>query len=258
MPASIDCLIVPAAGLGTRMKPVNPPENPNLPKELLPVGDQPAIHYAIAEGLDIGVNRIVVVLNRSKPELQAYLEGLDAPISIAYQESPTGEADAIATAENLAGTNAIAVAYPDNIYLPAPGAMRRLAAAFKQYGEDVVALARVTAANESTISHAGQVDLQPLDEHIYRIHQLGLKQPGHFKRRYPEELRTSGMMIVGPHLFDTIRKARPNVGEGEFTDEPIRRRLLQERGLLGVGLPGAMHDIGNPQGYAQCLACIEE
>jgi UTP-glucose-1-phosphate uridylyltransferase len=231
------------------MKPVNP----SLPKELLPVGEYPAIHYAIAEGSDIGVKRIVVVLNQSKQRLLDYLTNLDVPITFVYQEQPTGEADAVALAQEIGAGHAVAVVYPDNIYLPTPGALRRLTAVFEHFNQDVVALSRVTAQNETRMGHSGQVELERLDGEVYRIRRLFPKQPGHFVRRYPQELRTSGMMIAGEHLFETIRRARLSVSEGEFTDEPVRALLTKERGLLGVSLPGTIHDIGNPAGYANCL-----
>ena len=60
------------------------------------------------------------------------------------------------------------------------------------------------------------------------------------------------MMVCGPHLFDAIRRTRDTVTEGEFTDEPVRRLLLEERGLLGLRLPGQVFDIGNPEGYVRC------
>lgn len=227
--------------------------HPNLPKELLPIGEMPAIHYAIAEGSDIGVKRTVVVLNRFKQRLHDYLTDLDVPITFVYQDLPTGEADAVALAEEVVAGHAVAVVYPDNIYFPKPGALRRLAAVFEQFNRDVVALSRVTAQNETMISHSGQVDLERLGSEVYRIRQLFPKHPGHFVRRYPQELRAAGMMIAGAHLFEAIRRARLCVNQGEFTDEPVRTLLVKERGLLGVSLPGTIHDIGNPAGYANCL-----
>lgn len=227
--------------------------HPTLPKALVPIGALPAIHYAIAEGRDIGVKRIVVVLNRSEPRLHDYLTGLDVPVTLVYQDRPTGEADAIALAESVVAGHAVAVVYPDNIYLPAPGALRRLVAVFAQFNRDVVALSRVTAHNETMISHSGRVDLERLGSEVYRIRRLFPKQPGPFVRRYPQELRAGGMMIAGAHVFETIRRARGCVNQGEFTDEPVRTLLVKERGLLGVSLPGTLHDIGNPAGYAHCL-----
>ena len=63
-------LIIPAAGLGKRMRTVNP----DLPKELLPVGHKPAIQYAVEEGLSAGIQKIVIVISRQKEIIRQYFE----------------------------------------------------------------------------------------------------------------------------------------------------------------------------------------
>src|SRR5690606_7443439 len=60
--------VIPAAGLGTRFLPATKA----VPKELFPIGDQPAIQWVIDEALGAGIDHIVVVTSRSKPALEAY------------------------------------------------------------------------------------------------------------------------------------------------------------------------------------------
>ena len=47
-------LIIPAAGLGTRMQTVNP----DIPKELFSLGYKPAIQYSVEEALSAGIKNI--------------------------------------------------------------------------------------------------------------------------------------------------------------------------------------------------------
>jgi UTP-glucose-1-phosphate uridylyltransferase len=246
-------LIVPAAGLGTRMKVVAP----DLSKELLPVGPKPAIEYTMVEGMDAGVEAIIVILSRAKEDLHEYLASLDYPITFLYQDQLTGEADAIALAEPVVGDDSLAIIYPDNVYLPSSGALKLLFGAYERHGTDLLALTRVTTDTEATFSNAGRVNLAPLEEGLYRIQRFAKKAPGHFQRRFPVELRACGMMICGVHVFDAIRRMRPTVTCGEFTDEPVRRFMLEEWGMLGLCLPGAVFDIGNPQGYRNCLQVLK-
>ena len=51
-------LLIPAAGLGTRMRAVDA----KRPKELLPLNGKPAICYTVAEGIDAGVERVSVTV----------------------------------------------------------------------------------------------------------------------------------------------------------------------------------------------------
>jgi UTP--glucose-1-phosphate uridylyltransferase len=55
-------LIIPAAGLGTRMRQVTP----DLPKELLPVGHKPAIQYTVEEGFSANIKNIIIIISRQK------------------------------------------------------------------------------------------------------------------------------------------------------------------------------------------------
>jgi len=62
------------------------------------------------------------------------------------------------------------------------------------------------------------------------------------------------MLASGEHLFDCIEQARSTVRQEEFTDLPVRTRILRQHGLLGCRLPGTVFDIGNPLGYEICRA----
>jgi UTP--glucose-1-phosphate uridylyltransferase len=245
----IGSLVIPAAGLGTRMRVIDP----RKPKELLPIGAKPAIQYAVEEGIDAGVERFFVVISARKEIIKRELSPLEYPITYLYQLQPRGEIDAIALAEPLLEGGDFGIIYPDNLYLPAPGALRRLAEVHDKYAQDVIALSPVTRRNAHDMGNSGRVDLSRLEGNVYRILRLHHKGPGPFTPRFPVELRACGMMVTGAHFFDAIRNVRPNIGEGEFTDGPVRSAILQNRGLLGVRLPGLVFDIGNPEGYASCL-----
>jgi UTP--glucose-1-phosphate uridylyltransferase len=232
--------------------------DPGLPKELLPLGTRPAIHYTLTEGMDAGVEAIIVILRAGKEKLRAYVEMLGLPVTFLYQDRPAGEAEAIALAEPLVDDGSLAVVYPDNICLPSPGGLRLLYETRERQRIDVLALTRVTVDNETGFGNAGRVDLEPLAQGLYRIRRLAGKGAGHFRRRYPVELRACGMMACGTHVFDAIRRARPTALRGEFTDEPVRSLMLEERGLLGLSLPGDIYDVGNPRGYRRCLQAVDE
>lgn len=224
-----------------------------LPKELLPVGPKPAIQYAVEEGMDVGVERIYVIISAQKELIRRRLSYLAYPITYLYQQQPWGEIDAIALAEPLLQSRCFAIIYPDNLYLPAPGALRQMAEVYDHYAQDVVALSSVAQRDAEGVSNSGRVDLSPLDANIYRIRRLHRKGPGPFSPRFAEELRACGIMVTGTHFFAAVKRARPGVGDEEFTDGPVRNVILEERGMLGVRLPGRVFDIGNPAGYALCL-----
>ncbi len=252
-------LIIPAAGLGTRMKQVNP----DLPKEMLSIGNKPAIQYAVEEGISAGIKNMVVVLNEQKEVIRQYLEtqyrgSTSISFTYTYQKEPLGESDAIGYARDIVGNNAVAVIYPDNVYLPAPGALKALIPVYNKYNRDVVALSQVSPDIALTISNAGRVDISPLNNGLFNISKFIPKGEGHFIPHFRNELRACGIYVSGPHLFDHIEMTRSTVSKGEFTDYPVRTSILKERGMTGCLLDGTVFDIGNPKGYALCLKYMKD
>jgi UTP--glucose-1-phosphate uridylyltransferase len=261
-------LIIPAAGLGTRMRAINP----NVPKEMLPIGYKPVIQYAVEEGISAGIKNIVIIINRQKEIIRKYFEDRrlrqemfphaikeleqiteKSSITFLYQKEPLGESDAIGLAKDIVGNHSVAIIYPDNIYFPAPGVLNILKTVFKQYRMDVIALMEVTDKNAHGISNSGRVDLTYLKDTIYRIERFYSKGEGYFAIRFKGELRACGISISGPHIFEYIERLRDTIKEKEFTDFPVRTLILKERGLIGCHLPGTVFDIGNPKGYELCI-----
>jgi UTP--glucose-1-phosphate uridylyltransferase len=271
MAEEIHYLVIPAAGLGTRMRRVNP----DMPKEMLPILNKPAIQYSVEEGLAAGIKDIVIIINKNKEIIRSYFEdkrsreqlyplaaeAMEEIVKVCrftflYQKEPLGEMDAISLSRNIVGNNAIAIIYPDNIYFPAPGALRILKDVYLRFRTDVSALMKVTEENARGISNSGKVDVLPLEKDIYNITKFYPKGDGYFVPRFKYELRTCGFSILGPYIFEYIERARAFVKEGEFTDEPFRILILKEKGYLGYALPGMVFDIGNPEGYRLCLRSV--
>lgn len=280
-------LVVPAAGLGTRMRHVLP----GVPKELLPIGGKPAIQHALAMGRDAGCLRAVVVLHPDKQTIARWLrdpkpdslytqaaaqemQELNQAMDIAMirQPEPQGEADAIALCRNLVQDGVMAVAYPDNIHLPespgGPGALRALRQALAGLGADpagsgvdMIGLMDPGSANAG-VSDSGRVDLAPVPGSLPRIRDFLPKGEGPFVKRFPDELRTCGIYLALPHFFDFIEQARAAMGRpgpgNELTDGKVRRLMLRAGvTFYGAPLPGQVFDVGNPQGYALCRAYVD-
>ncbi len=259
-------LVLPAAGLGTRMKVVNP----ELPKELLPLGGVPVIHYSFEEALKAGIKDIVLIIGPHKEILRRYIEDRKVRKSLAkdherassvvealnfhflYQSQPAGEADAIALAEPLTGGSPVAIVYPDNVHIPPGQALKRLLDVYMKYGCDVLGLTRVPEPLQKGTGNAGRVKLKPFNEGLYKIIDLLPKGQGHFVPRFPGELRTCGVALTGPHIYQYIKRARQHHSSGEFIDVPVKKLLAKERTLLGALLPGLVYDVGNPTGYHLC------
>ncbi|MEE2756944.1 MAG: bifunctional UDP-N-acetylglucosamine diphosphorylase/glucosamine-1-phosphate N-acetyltransferase GlmU [Myxococcota bacterium] len=92
-------VVLMAAGLGTRMK-------SSVSKVLHPVAGRPMIFYPIRLAIELGAEKIVVILGHQRARIERYLqtEFPNAPIQIAIQEQQLGTAHAVLCAQDaLAG-----------------------------------------------------------------------------------------------------------------------------------------------------------
>ena len=150
----------------------------STPKEMLLIGGNPAIFFAIEEGFSAGINNFSIIISPAKEIIREFLSNPDfakktfptiasrlreirgkSRFAFFYQNEPRGEIDAISLCrEILKPDESVAIIYPDNIYLPAPGALIELIQAFEKLNGDIIALTEVKR-DDRTTSNAGRVDL---------------------------------------------------------------------------------------------------
>ncbi|MDD4952466.1 MAG: NTP transferase domain-containing protein [Desulfovibrionaceae bacterium] len=278
MPGQPQSVLIPAAGLGTRMRGVRPDLAPDLPKELLPIAGRPAIQYALAEALEAGIRRAAVIVRPGKQDLERYLtdpgfaaerypaaaldmarirKALD--IEVLHQQEPRGECPALALAQRFAANRPVAVIYPDNVRLAGPNALCELLAAFAERPGDMVGLMAVDEKNAAGISDSGRVDLEGEEHGLFRIKAFLEKGPGAFRPRFPGELRTCGIYLALPHFFELIARAQRAGFTNELTDNKVRRLMLEQKiEFWGLRLGGSIFDVGNPEGYRQCVEAARD
>ena len=135
-------IIIPAAGLGTRLLPATKV----VPKELLNVYDRPVIQFAIDEAIDAGVERIIVVIHPDKLAIRDYLKSdedyigqlsacgktmlsaalaaVQVPETIdlvfAFQNQPLGLGHAISCCSALVLPGPVGVILPDDVVMGDP------------------------------------------------------------------------------------------------------------------------------------------
>jgi UTP--glucose-1-phosphate uridylyltransferase len=142
MTHTITSVVIPAAGKGTRLLPATKA----TPKELLNIYDRPALQFSIDEAIDLGVQRIVVVIHPDKAGIRRYLTpdrafiddlnasgktrlgaalaNIEVPdhieIMFAEQPQPLGLGHAVLCAAELTLPGPFAVLLPDDLILGAP------------------------------------------------------------------------------------------------------------------------------------------
>jgi UTP--glucose-1-phosphate uridylyltransferase len=257
--------VIPAAGMGTRFLPATKA----VPKELLPIGDTPAIQYVIDEALGAGIDHIVVVSSRHKPGIESYFAprpdlvealrrdgrdeaadrlaavGKDWRVSIVFQDEPRGLGHAVGCAESVVGDEPFAVLLPDEI-MGDSSLLAQMNGVCAASEGSVVAL---KAVSPEEVSAYGVVDpmSDPDSDGVLRVAGL-VEKPA--VAEAPSNLIIIGRYVLTPDVFGEIARLRPGAG-GELQLTDAIRAQVDRSPVHGVISTIARYDTGTPMGMLQ-------
>jgi UTP--glucose-1-phosphate uridylyltransferase len=256
--------VLPAAGLGTRLRPLTRA----LPKELLPIGRRPVLAHIAAELRTAGITEALFIVSEQKPQIRAYFgeayrgevtdEARDLPplrCDYVLQREQRGLGDALLHAEAWAGTEPFVVAFGDCLIEAAPpldpaGPLRRLMATHGAQGATATVL--VEAVPKEKVSRYGVLaPEQPLGASPTEPFAAAdiVEKPA--PEEAPSTLVVAARWVLQPAIFAALRAA-PLDPRGELNMTDAVRALRREGGpLWAVPLhPGeARRDIGNFESF---------
>lgn len=260
--AAVRSVLVPAAGLGTRMLPATKA----VPKELLTLVDRPIIQYGVEEAVRSGVRRVVLVTNpgntltashfapapdleaelgaRGKSGLLADVRALTALADVAcvHQPRPLGLGHAVLCGRDAVGDAPFAVLLPDDVIDAEPPALRQMLDVFTEHGGPVLLVERVPRA---AVHRYGIVAAEPLGAGVFRVTDL-VEKPS--AADAPSDLAILGRYVLTPDVFDALESTdRGAGGEIQLTDG--LRRLLRTRPIHACALNGTRLDAGDRNGF---------
>jgi len=260
--AAIRKVIIPVAGLGTRFLPATK----NLPKEMLPIVDKPALLFNIEEALRAGIHDIIIIQGRGKTaiedffdrsvELEEVLEKsgktnlLERIVNIRNmaniisirQKQALGLGHAILAGEPVVGKEPFAVLLGDEIMLGEPGVTHNLGQCLESTGISTVAVMEVPSAD---VSKYGIVELESTPNPISRVtHLIEKPEPSETKSRWA----LPGRYAFTPDIFEHIKSTAPGRnGEIQLTDAMLK--LVQTKGLNATTFKDRRFDTGDKLGY---------
>lgn len=260
--AAVRSVLVPAAGLGTRMLPATKA----VPKELLALVDRPIIQYGVEEAARSGVRRVVLVTNpgntltashfapapdleteigaRGKPGLLAAVRALTAlaDVTCVHQPRPLGLGHAVLCGRDAVGDAPFAVLLPDDVIDAEPPALHRMLDVFAGSGNPVLLVERVPRA---AVHRYGIVDVTPVRDGVFLVNDL-VEKPS--AADAPSDLAILGRYVLTPDVFDALESTdRGAGGEIQLTDG--LRRLLRNRPIHACVLDGTRFDAGDRNGF---------
>jgi len=260
---SITKVIIPVAGMGTRLLPATKSQ----PKEMLPVGTKPIVQYVVEEMIEGGLTKILFITGRKKRSIEDHFDfcpdpggrledeslyGLIARSDIDFiyirQREALGLGDAIRIGENYVDDSHFAVALGDSIIQSAEHSslIKRIARVHEETGAScTIALEEVPLED---VDHYGII--KPAEEGASNfVIEALVEKPE--PQDAPSQLAIAARYIFGPEIFDVIRRTAPGRrGELEITDA-ISNLIKMGHKVMGVKLrkDEARYDIGNFESY---------
>ena len=272
--------IIPAAGLGTRFLPIAKA----VPKEMLPLGDKPVIHYVVAEAANAGFDEILIIVSRGKESIIEYfspnlnlerqleaagktaaLEAVRqvsgmARIEYAYQETMCGLGDAVRLGRDFIGTDPVFAVLLGDTVMQHSSPLEAMAAAWKSYHKPSVCLEPCPEERVSRYGVAGGRELEPgLFDLKHLVEKPSPEAAPRLTSREGSPLpfhAFAARYLFTPEIFDCLENTEAGfAGEIQLTD--AMEQLRRTTGMLGVTWPGKRLDIGSPAGLIEAARALE-
>ncbi len=263
MRAKIRKVVIPVAGLGTRVLPATK----SIPKELLPVVDRPLIDYVVAEARDAGIEHIVLVTGRGKAAIEDYFDHafeLEATLkakgktdilaavesiipragdlSYTRQQAPLGLGHAVWCARDIIGDEPFAVSLPDEIVPTRPGFLKQMVEAYEKVGGNLVAVEEVP---RSETSKYGVIAPKARSGNL--IEMTGMVEKPK-PEAAPSNFRIIGRYVLQPSIFKVLETQGAGAG-GEIQLTDAMNRLNEQETFHACLCDGVIHDCGSKLGW---------
>lgn len=236
--------IIPAGGLGTRLRPVTE----ILPKELLPVITKPSIYFVLEEAIASGLREIILIVSEEKKKFLLQLESVFPNLTFHFvvQKEPLGLGHAVGLAQPLVGEDPFAVLLPDILIDAQKPATLQLMEIFKTRNLAVGATQRTL---KDKLHLYGVYDIEKSDGKLHKAKGVVEKPP---TGEAPSDLMVMGRYLFTPELF-AIQKNTPPGHANEIQLADAMDRLAQKGALFALEIDGIHFDLGTPQEYLRTL-----
>ena len=264
-------VVIPVAGLGTRMLPATKA----IPKEMLPLVDKPLIQYIVNECVAAGVKEIVLVTHASKNaienhfdtsyELESTLEKRvkrqlleevqsicpkDVTIMHVRQGEAKGLGHAVLCAKPCIGNHPFAVVLPDVILdeYTANQKTENLAAMIARYKATLASQIMVAPVPESDVNKYGIADCNGVDIAPGEAAKIKAMIEKPSVDEAPSNLAVVGRYVLSEKIWELLAKTPAGAGDEIQLTDAIDM-LIESDTVEAFNMTGKSHDCGDKLGY---------
>lgn len=255
-------VVIPVAGWGTRSLPASK----NVPKEMLPIYDKPAVQYIVEEAIAAGIKDVVFVTSREKRVIEDYFDynlqlesvlertGKEDKLSLirdvaemancisVRQKKQLGLGHAVLCAKEIVGNEPFVVMVGDDLLFGPDAGTKQLLSVAVAHNMPVVGIMEVPRDRVSSYGIIAGTEISP---GVYKVDTL-VEKPA--VDEAPSNLAIIGRYVLTPDVFDALEKIEPGHG-GEIQLTDALQHLASDKGLLAVKIHGQRFDAGDWSEY---------
>lgn len=270
---SLTQAILPVAGFGTRFL----PWTKVVPKELLPIGNQPIIALLVDECLSVGIRDICFVISKGKEAIPDFfktdavleaelekrgkshlLEELsryhEVNFTTVYQKNMRGDGDAIAQARDFVTSDTMAILFGDDLIHGKENGLQQLVKAYGALEKDKnPALLCLQDVPKELVRKYGIVDIEKSDERLKKVKGL-VEKPK--PEDAPSTFGIVGKYIISKIVIDQLQKMDEGSHGGEVRLIDALIQLMKEIDIYGYVFEGERFDTGTPEGYKEAVKAL--
>ncbi|MFS8507363.1 MAG: UTP--glucose-1-phosphate uridylyltransferase [Candidatus Babeliales bacterium] len=265
----ISKVIIPAAGIGSRFLPYTK----TIPKEMLPLGSKPAIHYIVDEGINSNIKNFFIVTSRSKysiedyfdtsPELATFLKDISkesllsdiekmiraADFTYVRQAEMLGLGHALWLARHSIQKEYFGVMLPDDIITGKNAGLDQIIRVARQEKASVIAIQEVPS---ECIPLYPIIDIKKqITPNLFQVSSICEKP---HQKDAPSNLAVVGRFVLSHKIFASLEQMMTySVGEELLLSDAINTMMQNNEKVFAYKIQGTRYDISTPIGWIKAI-----
>lgn len=246
--------IVPAAGWGTRLRPLTNA----IPKEMLPLGRRPVLEYVLTELRACGIEQVLFIVSAGKEAIRKYFaHGDEFGLRCDYveQREMRGLGDAVLHAEDWSQGEHFVVAFGDCIIEPAAAPPLQRVLDTHALRDSIATVLAESIPRERSRSYGilAPAENDPITAQPFELAGV-VEKPDPIDA--PSAFAVAARWVLSPVVFEALRQTKPaRNGELNLTDAIHGMIRSGSRSWAVPLLPGERRlDIGGWETYLSAAA----
>ncbi len=246
--------IIPAAGKGTRLKPLTD----YIPKELLILKDKPIIGYILDALSYCGIKDVCVIVGHKKGEIIDYIKDgseFNVDVCYVYQKDPLGLGHAVMLGKRYIKNKYFMVFLGDTVIIPFDS-VKNMIEKFKKNYENIDGIIMVEKVNNPERFGVVKFNKEFVIEDVYEK-----PQEEEIKKKFEiggNFYAISGVYIFHENIFDYIKRTPPGKNNEIQLTDAIKSAIEDGKKFLAHIQTGIRLDIGTYESYLEAQKKILE